>query len=261
MESRRKYVRRFSMLPDDGDVLSSSAPDLSPSDVGGVVVGVTAGSMTNGATKSAGGWGIRACSVGEIGFCRRRRRRSQKTKSKIQMTITTPPNAPPTMPPRWDEDDDGVAVELGDEPAPKPLVELAPDGAVEELVATAGVPPAGVVFIAGVDVPDVVAVFVPVLDCEELGVDVDDDVDVLLAAVVDVVEVVLVVVEEGTGCDAGLVTGVVVGTSTSRTMLFKVISELPGGVPRGSFSFLIVITCMPACGNDVDHNATFKPQK
>ena len=139
------------------------------------------------------------------------------------MRITTPPNAPPTMPPRWDEDDDEEAGELGDEPAPKPLGELAPDGVVEELVATAGVPPAGVVLIAAVDVPDVVAVFVPVLDCEELGVDVDDDVDVPLTAVVDVVEVVVVDVDGGGGGGGfDVVTGAVVGTSTSRTTLFKV---------------------------------------
>ena len=139
------------------------------------------------------------------------------------MRITTPPNAPPTMPPRWDEDEEEEAGELGDEPAPKPLGELVPGGVVEELVATAGVPPAGVVLIAAVDVPDVVAVFVPVLDCEELGVDVDDDVDVPLTAVVDVVEVVVVDVDGGGGGGGfDVVTGAVVGTSTSRTTLFKV---------------------------------------
>ena len=51
VESRRRYERRFSMLPEDGDVLLSSAPDLSPSDVGGVAgAGAAAGSSTNGAT-------------------------------------------------------------------------------------------------------------------------------------------------------------------------------------------------------------------
>lgn len=49
VESLRRYDRRFSTLPADGDVLLSNAPDFSSSDVG-AVAGATAGSITNGAT-------------------------------------------------------------------------------------------------------------------------------------------------------------------------------------------------------------------
>lgn len=114
------------------------------------------------------------------------------------------------------------------------------------MVTAAGEPLACVVFDEAVVDPEE-AVFVPEVDRELLAVDVEDDVDVPLAVVVDVVEVVVVGVDGG-AWGGEVVTGVVLGvfeTITSRTTLTKVSSEFPGGVPRGSFSFLIVITCIP----------------
>lgn len=93
------------------------------------------------------------------------------------------------------------------------------------MVTAAGEPLACVVFDEAVVDPDeALAVFVPELDREVFDVDVEDDVDVPLAVVVDVVEVVVVGVDGG-GWGGEVVTGVVLGvfeTITSRTTLTKV---------------------------------------